>query len=180
MPRRVDNRCLPDSSREGLVELAERLGFHRLVLGLRDRTGIQEGLRLRDLIGGRARASHALEVRLLLSLHGISLAGSTLVHARAISDEVHEDRENRQDDEEKDPHSLDESAGLPVSEDIGNDLEQHHQVGEEYVGDRPETGMGCDNRRMWLCTLCEFTLQGRGGSDPFMRIVWGEVNDVTS
>jgi len=72
--------------------------------------------RISPLIVGTANAANALSTPGELStdrldqpqLHGISLAGGTLVHARAISDEVDEDGENRQDDEEKDPHSLEE------------------------------------------------------------------------
>jgi hypothetical protein len=118
----------------GLDSGGERLGLQLVELLLGNRTAIQQALSGSDLFGWVAPARNALNVLIGGGLSASHLSRLALAHPAAACDQVNDRREEWKDDQEDDPQRLPPPAQIPVTEQINNDLEQHHQVAHEEEG----------------------------------------------
>ena len=111
----------------------QRLGLDRVELSRRDRPGVEKLLRLRHLLCRRRRRAlrHRPDVLGLCLLVLLSLLGRALCHPAATGDQVDERPEHGQQDQEHAPQRLAPATELVVAEDVREDREQHHEVGEE-------------------------------------------------
>lgn len=121
-------------SRTALDSGGERSGLQLVELLLGNRTAIQQAFCGSDLFGWVATARNALDVLIGRSLGSSHLSRLALAHPAAACDQVNDRREEWKDDQEDDPQRLPPPAQIPVTEQINNDLEQHHQVAHEEEG----------------------------------------------
>ena len=109
--------------------LRERLRLQRSVLIRCDGTRVEETFCLCNLSCGTT--ADLADVLLLRMLDLLSLRLCTLTHAASPGNEVDDRSEEGQEDEEDEPNRLREPAELPVTEQVGDDREQRHEVGDE-------------------------------------------------
>ena len=76
-------------------------------------------------------AGDRLDVLILGGLVLLGLGGAALGHALAAGDQVDQQRQERHEDQEDDPDGLPPAVELVVAEQVTDDGEQRHQVGEE-------------------------------------------------
>ena len=114
----------------GKSRLAESLRLELFVLGLRDGTGVEQLLGTRDLLGRRS-ACDAADVVVLCLLHFLRLLRGALCHSVTARHQVNQRGKERQQQQCDNPESLGEAAGLVVTKEITDDLEQDDQVGNE-------------------------------------------------
>ena len=107
------------------------LRLERLVLALRDGAGVEQRLRLRDLVG-RGGLRNVADVVLLRFLRGLDRLRLALAHAGTAHDQVHEWADYLEHKDENDPEGFVSALELVVAEDVAEDREDHHDVGDEH------------------------------------------------
>src|SRR5215211_5601168 len=117
----------------------QRLLLELVELSLGDGAAVKQALRRRDLICGTAALTrNRLDVLVRRDLSLLHLSRLPLSHSTTASDQVDNGCEERENDQEDDPERLPPTAQFPVPEQIGNDLEQHHQIHHEEKGPNEE------------------------------------------
>src|SRR5688572_11974912 len=117
----------------------QRLRLQLLEFLLVDGAAVQQTLRRRDLVcRAAALTGYRLDVLVRGRLGTPSCGHMALGHAPAASNQVDQCRKEGEDDQENDPKGLPPTAQFPVSEQITDDLEQHHQVHHEEKGPNEE------------------------------------------
>src|SRR4051812_7956775 len=96
----------------------ERLGLEGVVLLLCDRAGLEELLRLGDLVSRVTAARDPTDVVLLLGVGGLRPGDRPFRHPLRTGDQVDEDRDERQQEQEDNPYRLPETAQLVVAEQV--------------------------------------------------------------
>lgn len=119
-------------------ELAESFCLQGVELRLRNRSSVEHGFRLRDLVCRRPRSGNLLHIVRKLLLHRRRMLGLALGHAAAACNQVDQHRQERQEDECNYPHRLGEATDVMAAEQIHKDLEQddepHHHDEDNKTG----------------------------------------------
>src|SRR5690349_1460964 len=112
----------------------ESLRLELVELRLGDRSVVEQLLGCSDLVGAGAAATggdHRTHVLGLLLLRLLVCLEGALRHPAAAGDQVHEDAEERQEDDEQAPEGLRAAAHVTATEDIAEDVEHAHDPCEE-------------------------------------------------
>jgi multidrug efflux pump subunit AcrB len=111
---------------------SQRLRLEAVELGAVDAAGVEQGLRLRDLVGRcRRGAGDGADVRIELLLcrpHRLRRARS---HPAAADDQVGEHADDRKDQDEHDPQRLGHAGDLVVAEQVRGDRHQEPEPADE-------------------------------------------------
>jgi hypothetical protein len=117
----------------------QRLLLELVELSLGDGAAVKQALRRRDLICGTAALTgNRLDVLVRRDLSFLHLSRLPLSHSTTASDQIDNGCEEGENDQEDDPERLPPTAQFPVPEQIGDDLEQHHQIHYEEKGPNEE------------------------------------------
>src|SRR5262245_13631719 len=131
---------LPPEGDVGTATLLERLRLQSLELVAVDGAGVEQGLRLLDLIGRPWRAAgdgaNVGGEAVLRVAHRLRGAGA---HPAAAQDHVGEHADQGEEDHQDDPERLGDAGDLMIAEQIAKDIDQQPEPDDEEEDlDEPE------------------------------------------
>ena len=100
---------------------------------------VEQGLGLGDLVGrARRRAGDGAHVLIGGFLLAAGAASRAFGHALTPGNQIHQGGQERHEDQKQGPQGLTPTIELMIPEDIRQDGEQHHEVGDEREGPEEE------------------------------------------
>src|SRR5215213_3761586 len=149
----------------------QRLLLELVELSLGDGAAVKQALRRRDLICGTAALTrNRLDVLVRRDLSLLHLSRLPLSHSTTASDQVDNGCEEGENDQEDDPERLPPTAQFPVPEQIGDDLEQHHQIHHE---EKVQTRSQKKSQKLSITPTFRLSRKEAGGRQP--RLTLGHV-----